>query len=635
MSDFYFQALVYLIAAVISVPLAKKLGLGSVLGYLLAGAAIGPFGFEFIGHEGEDIMHFAEFGVAIMLFLVGLELDISRLWKMRNSILGFGGTQVVITAAIIAFVAYTAGVNIKSSIAIGLTFSLSSTAIALQILNEKGYMPGDAGQKSFSILLFQDIAVIPMLALFPMLATLDIASTGEGNADAHSAMASQNWIHGYPIWAQAAVIFSSFGFMISAGRFFLRPILRIVAKTEIRELFTAAALLLVISSAVFMTKVGLSPALGTFLAGILLAGSEYRHELESDIEPFKGLLLGLFFIAVGASLNFQLIIENPGTIASIVIALIVVKFLVLFALGRAFKMSYDNNVIFSSVLAQGGEFAFVLFSFSVQNGILEQETVAPLIASVAISMAFTPVLMLFNERLILPNIGVTETQKRAADNIEEEGRVIIAGFGKFGNIIGRFLRANGVLPTVLDNDPDRVELLRKLGLKVYYGDATRLDLLKKAGAAKANAIILALDDPEKNIEIAGYVKKNFPKLRVFSRALNRPDAYRLIESGVKHVYRDTLDTSLRLAVDALQHLGNRGYQAQRSAQAFRARDEKALSDLSKLQHNSKAYLNQARQVIRDLEKVMLKEAETKDIFKDIGWDSESLRADVLKQKNEK
>ncbi|MES0490524.1 MAG: monovalent cation:proton antiporter-2 (CPA2) family protein [Leptospirales bacterium] len=621
MSDFYFQAIVYLIAAVISVPLAKKLGLGSVLGYLLAGAAIGPFAFGFIGSEGEDIMHFAEFGVAIMLFLVGLELDLSRLWKMRNSILGFGGTQVIATAALITLIASVVGVDLKSSIAIGFTFSLSSTAIALQILNEKGYMTNDAGVKSFSVLLFQDIAVIPMLALFPLLATIGVASN-------HSSSAS--WIAGYPIWVQTMALFASFGIMVTAGRFLLRPILRIVAKTEIRELFTAAALLLVIASAVFMTKMGLSPALGTFMAGILLAGSEYRHELESDIEPFKGLLLGLFFIAVGASLNFQLIGENPGTVASIVFALIFVKFIVMFSLGRIFKMSYDNNIIFSSVLAQGGEFAFVLFSFSVQNGILDQATVAPLIASVAISMAFTPIIMLFNERVILPYIGVPETQKREADKIEEKGSVIIAGFGSFGNIIGRFLRANGVLPTVLDNDPDRVDLLRKLGLKVYYGDATRLDLLKKAGAAKARIIILAMDDPEKNIEIAGHIKKHFPKLTILSRALHRPDAYKLLELGVKHVYRHTLDTSLRVGVDALTLLGNRGFQAHRAAQSFRNRDESALRDLSKLKHDSKDYLNQARQVIRDLEKVMLKEAETKDLFKDIGWDSESLRVDVLK-----
>ena len=416
---FFFQAFVYLAAAVISVPIAKRLGLGSVLGYLLAGIFIGPFGFHFVGQEGQDVMHFAEFGVVMMLFLIGLELQPKLLWKLRFPILGLGGFQVLLTSSIILVVSIVVGLSWQTGLVVGMILSLSSTAIVLQTLNEKGLMKTDGGQNSFSVLLFQDIAVIPMLAVIPLLAIESVNSlTTSENSHADS------WVSNLSVIEQTGVILLAIAGIILVGIYLIRPIFRIIAKTGLREIFTAAALLLVIGIAILMTNVGLSPALGTFLAGVVLAGSEYRHELESDIDPFKGLLLGLFFIAVGASIDFNLIAANPLFILGLVICLIVIKFLVLFILGKFYKMGLDNNFLFSFALAQGGEFAFVLFSFSVQNNVLSSEVANPLIAVVALSMAVTPLLMLINEKILQPKIGTKESDQKSADEIDEENSVI-------------------------------------------------------------------------------------------------------------------------------------------------------------------------------------------------------------------
>jgi monovalent cation:proton antiporter-2 (CPA2) family protein len=628
---FFFQAVVYLAAAVISVPVANRLGLGSVLGYLIAGFIIGPFGLGLIGEEGQDVMRFAEFGVIMMLFLIGLELQPLLLWRLRGSILGMGGLQVGVTTALITLLAMTIGLPFQSALAVGMILSLSSTAIVLQTLNEKGLIKTDAGQSSFSVLLFQDIAVIPMLALLPLLA-FKTAGPETASQAGHTANGAA-WIEGLPEWAHALVVLGVISAITAAGLFLVRPVFRAIAKTRLREIFTAAALLLVIGIALLMTKIGLSPALGTFLAGVVLANSEYRHELESDIQPFKGLLLGLFFIAVGASIDFNLISSNPGLIGMLIFGLMLIKFLILLALGRLFKMGADQTVLFAFALAQGGEFAFVLFSFAVQNQVMNSEIANPLIGAVALSMALTPLLLLINEKLIQPRLGTLETETREADAINEKNPVIIVGFGGFGSIIGRLLRANGIGITVLELDSDKVDLLRKLGLKVFYGDASRYDLLHSAGADKAKILILAIDDHEKMIGIIHTAKKHFPHLMLFARASDRTEAYELLDAGVNHVYREKFDTSLRAGTDALRDLGFRSYQAHRAARIFQQHDEESIDELRHLRHDQKSYISMARQKIEDLEQLLLTELHEREEFRDAGWDTESMREEFGRKKN--
>jgi len=622
---FFIQAVVYLSAAVVAVPVAKRLGLGSVLGYLLAGVIIGPFCLELIGKEGQDVMHFAEFGVVMMLFLVGLELQPSLLWRLRGPILGMGGLQVGLTTGIAAAIALGVGLPWQSSLAIGMTLALSSTAIVLQTLSEKDLLKTDAGQSGFSILLFQDIAVIPMLALFPLLALPALQAAGGSGG---SGGGNTTWVSGLPGWAHTLTVLGVMAGMIGAGRVLVRPALRIIASTRLREVFTAAALLLVIGIALVMTKIGLSPALGTFVAGVVLADSEYRHELEGDVEPFKGLLLGLFFVAVGASIDFRLILSSPGLILGLVAALIAVKLAVVFFVGRVFKMGLDQNMLLAVSLAQGGEFAFVLFSFATQQKVLTSQVAAPLVAAVALSMALTPLMMMLNEKLLLPRLGTRDAVAREADAIDEERPVIIAGFGRFGSVVGRLLQANDIRATVLEYDSAQVELLRKLGLKVFYGDASRADLLSAAGAANAKLLVLATDDPEKILEMVHTARKHWPHLMIFARALGRPHAYELMDAGVDHVYLDTLDTSLRLGIDALRELGVGAYHAHRSARKFRRHDEEAMVDLARLRHDRTAYVSRARERIRDLEQTLLAELDAPDHSLDEAWDTTGIRKEL-------
>jgi monovalent cation:proton antiporter-2 (CPA2) family protein len=618
---FFFQAFVYLAAAVISVPVAKRLGLGSVLGYLIAGLVIGPFGLHLIGKEGQDVMHFAEFGVVMMLFLIGLELEPSLLWRLRGPILGIGGLQVGATTGIITLLSITLGFSLQASLAIGMVLALSSTAIVLQTLNEKGLIKTDAGQSAFSVLLFQDIAVIPMLAVMPLLA-LKGADIVNETLEAHGI---SSWVEGLPGWGQALAVVCVIAAIIIVGLFLLRPVFRAVAGTRLRELFTAAARLLIIGIALLMSKVGLSPALGTFLAGVVLANSEYRHELEGDIEPFKGLLLGLFFISVGASIDLGMIFDNPGLIGMILGGLIIIKLVVLLILGRVFKMGVDQNILFALSLAQGGEFAFVLFSFAVQNHVLSDSIANPLIGAVALSMALTPLFLILNEKVIQPRFGTKEQEQREADSIDEENPVIIAGFGNFGSIVGRLLRANEVAMTVLEHDSDKVELLRKLGLKVFYGDASRHDLLHAAGAGKAKVLILAIDDHERVLHMVHMVKNHFPHLKLFARSPGRTGAYELLDAGADYVYRDTLDTSLRAGIDVLRTLGFRSYQAHRATKTFRHHDEDSIEILRHLRHDRKTYISHARQRIEDLEELLLSELRDTGEHHDAGWDTASMR----------
>jgi monovalent cation:H+ antiporter-2, CPA2 family len=621
--DFLSQAFVYLAAAVVAVPLAKRLGLGSVLGYLLAGMAIGPFGLGLLGEGGEDVMHFAEFGVVMMLFVVGLELEPSLLWRLRGPILGLGGLQVLGTAAIVAVLALGAGLVWQQAVAVGLILALSSTAIVLQSLQEKGLLRTEGGQSSFAVLLFQDIAVIPMLALFPLLATMPHGAESSGDHGAET-----TWIGALPPWAQTLAVLGAVVAIVLAGRFLVRPALRAVAGTRLRELFTAAALLLVIGIALLMTQVGLSPALGTFLAGVVLANSEYRHELESDIDPFKGLLLGLFFIAVGASIDFALLLAQPALIIGLVLAIIVIKFAVLFAISRVFRLSLDQGLLLAFALPQVGEFAFVLFSFATEQGVLDTTITSPLVAAVAFSMALTPLLLLLNERLVQPRFGTRQQAAREPDAIDERSPVIIAGFGEFGATVGRLLRANGVRATVLDLDSDRVDLLRKLGMEVYYGDASRYDLLHSAGAEDAKLLVLALDSPERTLELVHTARKHFPHLRIRARAFEWNDAHDLLAAGVDHVYRQSLDTAVRAGADALRSLGMRGYSAERAAHKFLRHDAESLRELTEQRTDRTTYLSVARQRIEDLERIMLADRAESELSRDSGWDPESLRDEV-------
>ncbi|NTS40961.1 cation:proton antiporter [Flavisolibacter sp. BT320] len=613
-----FQALVYLSAAVVFVPIARRLGLGSVLGYLLAGIVIGPFILGFIGKEGADIMHYAEFGVVMMLFLIGLELEPSLLWRLRKSIMGLGSLQVILTAMVIGGIAYATGMNWQQSIATGVIMAMSSTAIVMQSLREKGLMKTDAGQNTFSVLLFQDIAVIPILALFPLLSHLAGINDNDSTAP--------TWVTGQPAWLQTLIVFGVITGIIVAGKIVVHPLLRIMAKTGLREVFTAFALLIVVGIAVLMTKVGLSPALGAFLAGVVLANSEYRHELESDIDPFKGLLLGLFFIAVGSAIDFSLIAADPLRIFGWVFMLLTLKTIILFLLGKLFRLSTDQNLIFSFSLGQVGEFAFVLLSFALTQGILPQETVSFFIAVVAITMALTPLVMLLNEKLIIPRIGTTRKAEKAPDEFGEKHPVIIAGFGHFGSTVGRFLRANKINATYLDLDSDRVDVLRKMGFKIFYGDASRHELLHAAGAAEAKLIIIAIDDAAKRLEMVETIKKHFPHLHILVRASSRYDAYDLMNAGMLHVYRESVDTSVRLGVDAMKLLGFRAYTAKRLAKTFLNLDEKNLKKLASIR-NPDEYISTARQYIEEIELIIQTDAQGQYLY-DSSWDAEALREEA-------
>ncbi|WP_342086547.1 monovalent cation:proton antiporter-2 (CPA2) family protein [Dyadobacter sp. OTU695] len=613
--SFFFQAMIYLAAAVVMVPIAKRLGLGSVLGYLVAGVIIGPAGLKFIGMEGQDIMHFAEFGVVMMLFVIGLELEPSRLWRMRKSIAGLGGLQVGITTVLVAGIAMLFGISWKEALALGMIIAMSSTAIVMQTLNEKGWLKTIAGQSSFAVLLFQDLAIIPMLALFPLLA--DQAGVSDGHGGGGSLVSA------LPAWQQAIVVLLSVSAIVLTGKYLLRPVFRMMARTALREMFTATALLLVVGIAVFMTSVGLSPALGAFVAGVVLANSEYRHELESSIDPFKGLLLGLFFISVGSSIDFSLVTSKPMLIIGLVAGLMLLKMAILFVLGKIFEVRNAQNFIFSIGLSQIGEFAFVLLSFSVQQGVLGKEVSDTMTAVVAISMAMTPLAMMVNEKFILTRFCLVsaglQTAQRPSDVEDEDNPVIIAGYGHFGNIVGRFLRANGVEATVLDNDSDNVDFLRRMGLKVYYGDATRYELLDIAGAGRAQMIIIAISDEEKRLELIETVKKHFPNLHMLVRSTNRNDAYDLMNAGMMHIYRETFDTSLRLGVDALKLLGHRAHEATRMAKTFFVHDERTLKHLSSIR-NDEEYIHAARQHMEELEMIMQADRDAVHLNALAGWD---------------
>jgi monovalent cation:proton antiporter-2 (CPA2) family protein len=620
---FFFQAFVYLVAAVLSVPIAQRLGLGSVLGYLLAGVIIGPFVLGFVGNEGEDVMHFAEFGVVMMLFLIGLELQPELLWRLRLPILGLGGLQVLLTTLFFTGISLFFGLPWQMALAIGMILSLSSTAIVLQTLNEKGLAKTDGGQSSFSVLLFQDIAVIPMLALMPLLA-LEGAATAQNQVILVVATEGT----GLPAWQQALLVIGTVVGIILGGRFLIRPIFRFIADTRLREMFTAMALLLVIGIALAMQQVGLSPALGTFVAGVVLADNEYRHELESDIEPFKGLLLGLFFISVGASIDFNLLLEQPLLILGMVLGVAIAKFIILFALGRFFRLEISQNLLFAFALAQGGEFAFVLFSFATQNRVLPSDVSEPLVAVVALSMVITPLLMIINEKLVQPRFIAAEVEREADEIDDNENPVIVLGFGRFGQIVGRLLIANGCRPTLLEHDPSQIDLLRRFGWKVFYGDASRLDLLHAAGAEQARLLVVAIDQPEKTLQIVDLVHKHFPHLKILARAVDRRHAYELIRRGVEVVERETFSSALDMGVEALKLLGVRSYRAHRAGRIFKFHDVQALQEMAEARGDESMLLARSRQLARDLEQLL--QSDNRELTQEVdrAWDISVLRKDA-------
>jgi CPA2 family monovalent cation:H+ antiporter-2 len=627
--DILFQAVIYLTAAIICVPIAKRLGLSSVLGFLIAGIIIGPFLLGFIGEEGEDIMHFAEFGVVMMLFLIGLEIEPSAFWRMRKSIIGLGGLQVGITLLLVfTGVIFIFDLSWQVALTVGMAFALSSTAIVLQTLKEKGLMDTSYGQSSFSVLLFQDIAVIPMLALLPLLSTATVVSDNHGDDHGHSSI-----LDSLPIGLQTAAVLLSVAIVVFAGRYLFVPVLRQVAKTRLRELFTACALLIVLAITFLMNQVGLSPALGAFLGGVVLANSEFKHELESNLEPFKGLLLGLFFMAVGASINFDVIANAPLLIGGLVLGAMLLKILVLMGVGSIFSIGLDQKLLFSVGLSQIGEFSFVLLSFAFQLQILNQELLDILLVITAISMTISPILNIVNERLILPRIGTKETVAQPADAIEMRNKVIIAGFGHFGSTAGRFLRANGVKATILDHDSDRVELLRKMGFEVYYGDATRLELLESAGANEAEIFISAIDNPKVNFELTETLQKHFPHLKIMIRAKSRIDAYDLLNKDVQYIYRETLDTSVKMAGDVLAMLGKRKYNIHRQSLNFIKYDEQALRRLAQQSLNSEDYISKAREEI-SLQESLLKEDNylPTEVEEESPWDNQQMIQDAKSRK---
>ncbi len=594
------SAFIYLAAALVAVPVAKRLGLGSVLGYLFAGVLIGPHVFGLVGQRGGEVMHIAEFGVVMMLFLVGLELKPTQLWQMRRQLVGLGGLQVLGTAALVVAIGAAMDFGWRVPLAVGLILAMSSTAIVLQTLQERGQLKTPGGEAAFAVLLFQDIAVIPILALLPLLAVQEgggVKSGGEAEA---------SLIAHWPGWAQAAVVLVVVAGIVAAGRYLINPLFRAIARTQMRELFTVAALALVVGVALLMSLVGLSAALGTFLAGVVLANSEYRHELEADVEPFKGLLLGLFFISVGAGIDFALMREQPGLIAGLVTGLVAVKFIVLVGLARIFRLTTPAGLLFGFALAQGGEFAFVLTNYVVEHGVLTVGQAGPLTVAVALSMACAPLLFLVNERWVQPRFARVKMVEREADVIDAESQenpVIIAGFGRFGHIVGRLLRANGIGTTVLDLDGEHLEIVRRLGIKVFYGDATRLELLHAAGAAKARAIVIAIDNEAKAIELVETVQKHFPKLKIFGRAAGRVHAYEYQKRGVTAFYRETLGSSLDLGADLLVELGFRVEEARRVADFFKKHDEQAVRDLAKYWEDDETYFTQARLQIEAFEQM--------------------------------
>jgi glutathione-regulated potassium-efflux system ancillary protein KefC len=599
---FLVNAAIYLIATVVAVPISRKLGMGVVLGYLVAGVVIGPWALGIISNV-DDILHFAEFGVVLLLFMIGLELNPKRLWSMRKPILGVGGAQLLCTALLFFAIALFVELEWKTALLASLGLSLSSTAIVLQILSEKKLLTTPAGTTSFSILLFQDIAVLPIMAMIPLLGI----SEGAG--------------HGRHPLLTVLMIVAVITFIIVGGRYLTRPVFRIIANTKMREVFTAFTLLLVIGTAWLMQAVEMSMALGSFLAGVLLAESEYRHELESNIEPFKGLLLGLFFTSVGMSIDFGIVWNTPLLILTMVAGLVATKMAILFLLGKVFRIPVSQNSLFSFLLSQGGEFAFVIFGLAVSFAAMRSDIAALLTVVVALSMATTPLLMIINNKWIEPRFArLTEKPEAREEEMEhQENQVIIAGFGRFGQVVGRLLHANKIETTIIDNNPDHIEYVRKFGFKVFYGDVSRSDLMYAAGADKARLFIMAIDDWETTKETIETIRKHFPNLTILARARDKIQAYELMNLGVTVFVRETFNSALQLGEEVLRHLGYGAYQAKMSAHKFSVHDHALLYELYNVYQDEEKLISHSRKAREDLERIFEADEAALSSKKETDW----------------
>ena len=580
--------LVYLAAAVLAVPLAKFLGLGSIIGYLGAGILIGPWGLKLVT-DPQDMLHFAEFGVVLMLFLVGLELEPRRLWQLRKPIFGWGSVQLFGSAALMVAAGMLAGVDWRLALVAAVGLALSSTAIGLGVLNERNLMNTTSGQSVLSVSLLQDVAAIPLLALLPLLAVTG-AQASEGGG-----------------WLAAAKALGVIAAIVLGGRLLLRPALRWIASSDTPEIFTAASLLLVVATAALMQSVGLSMALGAFLAGVLLAESEYRRELETDIEPFKGLLLGLFFIAVGMSIDFAVVIGQPLLMATVVLGFLLLKFAVLWAMGRAMPLPKPERPVFMILLAQGGEFGFVVFQTAAQAGVIGAPASSFLVAAVAISMLLTPLLLVAADRWVTPKLAAQSARTEAEISEPQNQSVIIAGSGRYGQIVARLLFANGIKPTLLDHDAESIEAFRRFGWRVFYGDATRLDLLRVAGAAKAKVLVLAIDDMEQSIKVAKLALQHFPNLRLVTRARNARHYYALRNLGVQFIERETFDSALISGRTVLENLGWQPHQARNLAMRFRRHNLEQLDKMAPLWKDEDQLIAAAKQGRKQLEELFAQE----------------------------
>jgi glutathione-regulated potassium-efflux system ancillary protein KefC len=579
---------VYLCAAIVAVPLARKFGLGSIIGYLAAGMAIGPFGLALV-KDPESILHIAEFGVVLMLFLIGLELEPARLWAMRRPIFGWGSAQLLGCAAVLGMVAWALGVPTPVAVIGALGLALSSTAVSLQVMQERHILPTAGGQASFAILLLQDVAAIPILALVPL---LGVKVQAGGNP-----------------WLEAAKAVGVIVGIIVVGRLALRHALRWVAKSRSTEIFTAASLALVVGIASLMQAVGLSMALGAFLGGVLLAESEYRHELETDIAPFKGLLLGLFFMAVGMAMDFHALRADWALVLGLLGGFLLIKGAVLWALARAVKVPTAERPLFTLLLAQGGEFAFVVFQQAEGAQIIDARLSSVLVGTVALSMLVTPLLLVLIDKLVLPRLAAQRATPANTLDEAEDAPIIIAGFGRYGQVIGRLLYANGLRATVLDHDAEQIDLLRKFGFRVHYGDATRLDLLRQAGAATARVLVVAIDDVEQSLKLVDIAREAFPTLQIVARARNVQHQYALRDRGVTLIERETLDSALMSGRSVLELLGWHPHHARQMAARFRRHSVAQLERMWPHHQDEQALVSMARQGRQQLEELFAQERE--------------------------
>jgi glutathione-regulated potassium-efflux system ancillary protein KefC len=582
------STLVYLGAAVLAVPLARLLGLGSIIGYLAAGIAIGPWGLKLVT-DPRTMLEFSEFGVVLMLFLVGLELEPRRLWSLRRPIFGWGSVQLFGSAALVMAVAMAAGLDWRLALVAGLGLGMSSTAIGLAVLNERHLMATTAGQSVLSVALLQDIAAIPILAVLPLLALPGVGAQGAG-------------------WLGAAKAFGMIALIVFGGRLLLRPALRWIARSDTPEIFTAAALLLVVATAALMQSVGLSMALGAFLAGVLLAESEYRRQLETDLEPFKGLLLGLFFIAVGMSIDFAVVMAHPAVVAGVVLGFLLLKALVLWGMARLMPLPLREWPVFVILLAQGGEFGFVVFQAALGAQLIDAESSSLLVASVALSMLLTPLLLVAADRGWVRVVEGRDTTPRPAEiSQEQEAPVLILGFGRYGQIVGRLINAAGLSATVLDHDAQQVDTVRRFGWPAFYGDATRLDLLRVAGASRARVIVVAIDDVEQSLEVVDLAREHFPQAALVVRARNATHYYGLLERGVPHIERETLDAALASGRSVLELMGWQPHAARTQALRFRAHNIASMKELAPHRHDERKLIALSKQGRQQLDELWSRE----------------------------